>query len=183
MSLLTTRATIKRRKPAFIRQDAHKKNETKATGWRRPRGLHSKMREGRRGYRIKISVGWKSPAAVRGAHPSGLMPLLIHRPADLAAITTTHGAVIASGVGDKKRLEILKAAQGKGTITILNVKDIAGEIAAISARASERKQSSQKRSARKGKPTEAPRLEKKVEQKTKEEEKKEHDKILTHPEK
>ena len=48
--LLEFRKKIKAKKPNFIRQDAHKKGEIKKK-WRRPKGLQSKMRLHKRGYR------------------------------------------------------------------------------------------------------------------------------------
>ena len=182
-SLLKTRATIKSRKPTFRRQDAHKKNEIKSTGWRRPRGLHSKMRENRRGYRRKISIGWKSPALVRGLHPTGLLPVLVHNVEDLARIdSTTQGAIIGSSVGGRKRMAILTAAKGK--LTILNIKDVEKTLAGLTASLADRKKAAKARDERKQKVQKetAKPLDKKVEDapKTKEEEKKEQDKVLTH---
>lgn len=179
--LIAVRAKIKARKPSFTRQDQHKKNEIKRTGWRRPKGLHSKMREGRKGYKIKISIGWKSPALTRGMHPSGLLPVLVHRAKDLDRIDPkTQGAIIASSVGGRKRANILTAAKGK--ITILNCKDIDGALKGIADAMARRKTQAKERAARKEKKKEAPKtLDKKVEAtpKTKEEEKKEKDKVLT----
>ena len=180
--LLAVRKAIKARKPTFVRQDAHKKNEIKRTGWRRPRGIHSKMREGRRGYRRKISIGWKSPAQVRGMDRTGLQPVLIYRVSDLERLTsTTQGGIIASRVGGRKRLAILGAAQGK--YRILNVKDIAAAIKKLTEAKALAKQAALAKASRKeAVAKKAPaKPEKKADEqpKTKEEEKKEHDKLLT----
>lgn len=184
---LATRKTIKRRKPTFTRQDSHKKNEIKRTGWRHPKGLHSKMREGRRGYKTKISIGWKSPAASRGLHPSGLLPILVHRVQDLGPLDPKiHGAIIASGVGAKKRLAILSEAtadSGKGIITILNHPQPEEAITKIKASLAKRKEEALARKKSKEQSAKATpkKLEAKVEDapKTKDEEKKEQDKLLT----
>lgn len=183
--LLKTRARMKARKPHFTRQDQHKKNETKNTGWRRPRGIHSKMREGRRGYKRKISIGWKSPRLVSGLDRSGLAPVLIHRVHDLEGINPkTQGLVLASGVGSKKRIAILEAAGGK--FKILNAPNPQAVITAIKERITKRKEQAAKRKQAKDQATKAAKAEpKKLEQTvsdapaTKEEEKKEHDKLLT----
>jgi len=181
-TLLAARAKMKARKPSFTRQDQHKRNEIKSTGWRRPKGLHSKMREGRKGYKIKISIGWKSPEEVRGMHPSGLRPVMVHRAEDLAKIDTkTQGAMISSSVGGKKKLQILAAAKGK--ITILNCKDIEGAIKKINNDLDARKKEAKMRQERKDKNKKetTKTIEKKVEEapKTKDEEKKDLDKALT----
>lgn len=180
-TLLKVRETIKSRKPSFTRQDAHKRNEIKNTGWRRPKGLHSKMREHRRGYKIGISIGWKSPTAVRGMHPSGLHGVLVYRTEDLTGLDPkTQGAIIASTVGSRKRLAILTAAKGK-QITILNFKDSEAKAKQIAGSLAARKEAAKARRAKKEQSKKIPQpLEKKVEEapKSKEEEKREQDKAL-----
>lgn len=185
-TLLKTRKHLKRRKPTFTRQDAHKRKETSRTGYRRAKGVHSKMREGRRGYKTMINIGYKSPADVRGFHPSGLAPVLVHTPKDILRINPSiQGAVIASGVGAKKRMAILKASQdaSKGTIKILNIKDPQAMISSIEQSLKDRKEATKQRMLRKEQSKKAvpKKLETKIEEtpKTKEEEKKEQDKLLT----
>ncbi|MCK4669725.1 MAG: 50S ribosomal protein L32e [Nanoarchaeota archaeon] len=120
--LLELRKKIKRKKPDFIYQDAHKKIALPKK-WKRPRGLHSKMRLNKRGYRRKIQIGWKSPALVRGLHPSGHAPVLISTASDLGELDKNeHGVIISSNVGEKKRVQIIEEAVKKD-ITILNIKD------------------------------------------------------------
>ncbi len=79
--------------------------------WRRPRGLHSKLRR-RLAYRgASPTVGHRGPRRVRGFHPSGFEEVLVHRPEDLEGMEpTTQAARIAHSVGTKKRIAIQERA-------------------------------------------------------------------------
>lgn len=121
--LLKLRKQLKAKKPAFIRQDAHKKPEIKKS-WRRPKGLHSKMRLHLRGYRESPSPGYGSPKQVKYLHPTGLRSVLINSLKELATIDPSYqGIIIAKSVGLKKKIDLAKKLKEKG-ITVLNIKDI-----------------------------------------------------------
>ncbi|MBW3013742.1 50S ribosomal protein L32e [Candidatus Woesearchaeota archaeon] len=121
-ALLEQRKKTKAKKPSFIYQDAHKKIALPKK-WRRPRGLHSKIRLNKRGYRRKIQIGWKSPVLVRGLHPSGYAPVLISNVSDVALLDKNqHGIILSSTLGAKKKAQVIEEAGKKG-ITILNIKD------------------------------------------------------------
>lgn len=116
---LEQRKEKKSKKPKFKRHDSHK-NKKLSGSWRRPRGLQSKLRLGKRGYGRKVSTGWGSPKEVRGLHPSGLEPVNVSNVNDLAGLDKkSQGAVVSSRVGDRKRLAIIKEAKKKD-IKILN---------------------------------------------------------------
>ncbi len=117
--LLKVRRRLKARKPEFRRYEAHKKLRLRDKSWRRPRGLHNKLREKRAG-RKPVMVGFGSPAKVRGLHPSGFEEVLVYNPSDLEKIDPKRQAArIASCVGLKKRLAIEEKAK-ELNITILN---------------------------------------------------------------
>ena len=120
--LLALRKRIKKKKPNFIRQDAHKKARLKKK-WKRPRGRHSKIRLNKRGYRIRIRKGYGSPNKVYGLHPSGLGMVLVKNLDDLKKITKEQGAIISAKVGLKMRIALLKKSKEMGII-VLNFKDI-----------------------------------------------------------
>ena len=63
--LLKLREEIKENKPDFIRQEYPARKNLKKT-WRKPKGIHSKMRKKKLGKRKQPSVGYKSPRLVRG---------------------------------------------------------------------------------------------------------------------
>jgi len=103
----------------FNRQDHHKKKRL-PTSWRRPKGTHSKQRQGIKGKGDTVQAGFRSPAAVRGKHPSGFEEVRVHRPDDLEGVDPDREAVrIASSVGGRKRARIEDAAEDAG-IRVLN---------------------------------------------------------------
>ena len=106
-------------KPAFNRQDHHKKKRVPSS-WRRPRGNLSKQRRGILGKGAKVEAGFRSPAAVRDRHPSGFEEVRVHRPDDLEGVDGDRQAVrIASSVGARKRERIEERAESEG-IRVLN---------------------------------------------------------------
>jgi len=88
--------------------------------WRKPRGLHSKMRR-HYSYRPNIvSVGYRGPAKVRGLHSSGFQEVMVYNPDQLDDIDPKTQAVrVGSSVGFKKRQAIEAKADEMG-IRVLN---------------------------------------------------------------
>jgi large subunit ribosomal protein L32e len=116
---LAKRAEIDARRPAFKRQEWFRFQRLGET-WRKPKGIHSKMRR-HYGYRPPIvSIGYRGPKQVRGYHPSGFEEVMVHTPAQLEGIDPKKQAVRVGGtVGYKKRLDIEKKADELG-IRVLN---------------------------------------------------------------
>ena len=81
--LIELRKAIKEKKPIFIRQDNPKRKKL-SYKWRKPKGIHSKIRHHFKGRRKMPSPGYKSPAAVRGFHSSGLKIVYVFTPTDVA---------------------------------------------------------------------------------------------------
>lgn len=114
ISLLKLRRRIKRAKPEFLRQEGWK-HARLAKVWRTPRGVHSKLRHRERARGRQPSVGWGSPALVKGLTKHGLRPVRVMNPQQLDRLEPKNdGAIIARSVGRKKRLEIMKRAEEKG---------------------------------------------------------------------
>lgn len=100
----------KSKKPKFLRQEFHKRKRLDDT-WRRPKGLHSKMRKRLRNRGTMPGSGYGSPKSKRGMHPSGYEDVLIHSISDLNDINPKTQAIrIAGGVGSRKRQMIVEKA-------------------------------------------------------------------------
>ncbi|MEM5811760.1 MAG: 50S ribosomal protein L32e [Candidatus Aenigmatarchaeota archaeon] len=108
-----------RNKPEFKRHmyEAYKRI---GESWRRPRGLHSKVRIEKKGKIRKPKIGWGAPSELRYLHPSGYKEVLVRNVKDLEKVNKEKEAIrIASTVGKKKRKEIIEAAKKMG-IWVLN---------------------------------------------------------------
>jgi large subunit ribosomal protein L32e len=98
----------------------HSYKRAKKAKWRRPKGSQSKMRK-----KIKFkgkmpSKGYMAPKELRYLHPSGYKEVLVYTTKDLEKINPEKEAArIASKVGKRKRIEIMKKAE-KLKIKILN---------------------------------------------------------------
>ncbi len=117
--LLRVRARQKAKKPEFNFHDSHKKKRL-GTSWRKPRGLHNKLRQQVAAKGKLVRPGFGSPAAVRGFHPSGVPEMLVN---NVVELTLAQGCAvrIAGAVGMKKRLEIQAKAAEMG-LKVLNPK-------------------------------------------------------------
>ena len=116
---MNLRADKKDKTPHFKRQEwfRYKKLGDK---WRKPRGLHSKMRR-HISYRIDVvSIGYRGPKAVRGKHPSGFEEVLIHNLKEMEGLNPKRQAIrIAHSVGYLKRMYIALQAE-EMNLRILN---------------------------------------------------------------
>lgn len=119
--LLAARNLMKKKKPGFKRQDANKYKQFRDS-WRRPRGIHNKLKAGFKGHNAVPSIGWGSPRAVKGLTTKGLEPIVVNNVSELQKVSEKNLAIISRRVGIRKRLEIVKAAKEK-KINISGVKD------------------------------------------------------------
>ena len=177
--LLELRSKIKERKPVFIRQDNPKRMKLNYK-WRKPKGIHSKIRHHFKGRRKMPSPGYKSPAEVKGLHTTGLRIVRVFSAQDLNDIKKDEGIIIPKSIGTRKRLEILKKAK-EMNIPVLNLKaEEAIKKIENFINSKKKKEASEAKGAKKGSKEAKPEQQKEMttEQK-KESEKKEKDKVLT----
>jgi large subunit ribosomal protein L32e len=107
----------KKKKPEFNRCDHHKKTKL-SPSWRRPRGLHNKLRQHIAAKGKLVKAGYGSPKGVKGYHPCGMKEVLVRNPKDL--LEAEGCAVrIAGTVGMKKRDEI-EAVAREMNLKVLN---------------------------------------------------------------
>ena len=79
--------------------------------WRKPHGKHSKLRTHKKAKGFLPRPGYGSPRDVKGLHPSGFEEKITYNLKDLLSINPEKQACrIASSVGKKKRLDIMKKA-------------------------------------------------------------------------
>ena len=108
-----------RKRPEFHRQEWFRVKRLGDT-WRKPRGLHSKMRTNRRYRPAKVRAGHRGPAKARGLHPSGFEEVMVYNPNDLDDVNPKTQAVrIGHSVGFRKRRAIVEKADKLG-VRVLN---------------------------------------------------------------
>ena len=182
--LLQVRKKLKDRNPKFIRQDNPKRMKV-GSKWRKPKGVHSKIRHHFKGRRKMPSPGYKSPAEVKGLHSSGLKIIRVFSAEDTDKINKkTEGIVISKSTGTRKRLEILKKAKELG-LQVLNlnsdehikkIEDFVSLKKKKVQKKEEPKEAKEKKDSKDSKQKEKPEL---SDEERKEAEKKEKDKVLT----
>jgi len=107
------------KRPAFKRQEwfRYKKLGVK---WRKPKGKTSKTRRYEKGKPAMPAIGYGSPKATRGLHPSGYHDVLVCNIKELEKLDpATEAARISAVVGKRKKEIMLEKAEELG-IKILN---------------------------------------------------------------
>lgn len=125
-ALVEKREKLKKRIPNFKRVNASRYPQKLGEKWRKQRGRHNKIRKAIKGAGAKVSVGYGTLKEARDLHPAGYKEVLVYNVNDLNKIKdpTKEAIRIASSVGLKKRLEILKEAKNRN-IHVLNVNILA----------------------------------------------------------
>ena len=107
---------MKRKKPRFLNL-ARWWHKACVKSWRRPRGIDNKQRLKLKSRPKMPTVGYRNPPSIRGLHPSGLRPVVVHNLRELEEAARFKDSVIvyiASGVGKRKRIQLNKAAEALG---------------------------------------------------------------------
>ena len=116
---LAKRAVISGRRPAFKRQEWFRYAKL-GESWRRPKGIHSKMKRGLKRRPPVVDIGFRGPAEVRGLHPSGFEEVMVYNVEGLEGVDPKSQAIRIGGtVGTKKRIVIQERADELG-IRVLN---------------------------------------------------------------
>lgn len=181
MTLLTLKQKIKSKKPVFVRENYGALPRITNT-WRKPKGIHSKLRHGFAGHRNRVEPGYGTPATLRHLTTEGLHPVLVHTTKTVDTLDPKKHTIIIAHVGMRKKTEIITYAQQK-KISILNVKKPEQYLTSVQTELAERKKAQQTRKKKQEKQTKVEKKEQPQEQKDetakKEEQKKELDKLLT----
>ena len=116
---LAKRALISGRRPAFKRQEWFRYSKL-GEKWRKPKGIHSKMKRCLKRRPPMVDIGYRGPKSVRNLHPSGFEEVLVYNVDGLEGIDPKKQAVRIGGtVGTKKRMAIEDRADELG-IRVLN---------------------------------------------------------------
>ncbi len=150
----------------FIRHAAHRKKRL-GQKWRKPRGLHNKMRDHKRGASPMVQDGYRTDKTKRGKR-KGLLVTVIRTESDLSSLDPKVHGIVLGAVGMRKKLSLLDAII-KGGFTLLTGDAVASKKRLQESYAARRSEVEQKHEERKAKQEER---EKKAE---KEEPKKESD--------
>ncbi len=85
-----------------------RKRKSKQT-WRRPTGRDNKMRERRRGYPARVSIGYKQNTEMRGKIEERI-PKMVYNLNDLKK-SDKNDLLILGKIGAKKKIEMIKMAK------------------------------------------------------------------------
>ncbi len=169
-------------KPVFRREDRNKKVRLKGK-WRKPKGIHSKMRHAFRGRAPVVGPGYRIPVGERGKDVAGKLIVLVHNSHDLQALSSDSAIIIAASVGARLRLSIMDAAEKSG-ISITNIRKPGDYRQGVQLRLQQNKERRTKavkeresKSKKKEQKKEAPQ--EKSEEQKKEEQRAEQEKVLT----
>ena len=112
-------ASKKRTHPKFLRPNYGRSSRKRIkSSWRRQRGIDNKKRAKIAYMGSSPSIGYGQPSDIHGFHPRGMPEKLVQSKIELQGVKNTL-IRIASGVGRKKREEIIKAAESAG-LRVLN---------------------------------------------------------------
>src|SRR3989344_8407737 len=103
--LLKFKIARKKKEPTFLRTDSNKYD---FDNWRRPRGMHNKLRLRVRGHRHVPKIGYGSPSLVWGVNKKGLTPVLVNNISKLKELDNKKNSIIIVKLGLRKKLELIK---------------------------------------------------------------------------
>ncbi|MEM4336739.1 MAG: eL32 family ribosomal protein [Candidatus Woesearchaeota archaeon] len=175
--------TKKRKKPNFDRPCSNKQKRISRSSWRKPDGLHSKMRLCHRGHRKKVKIGYKNSESLRGLEKEGFKKVIVKNLEDIKKIDPKKEIAVIGNVGLKKKIEIVKEAE-KMKIKLQNIRDIKQFLSSVEERIINRKRRREKivekrSQAKKEKPKEKEKEEKEISQEEREkQERLEKEKII-----
>lgn len=104
---------VKKKTKPFLRNHIDRYLKLRNTGWRKPRGIDSRMRKRCKGTRPLVSIGYGSARATRHLLPNHFFKYTVRNVKDLDVLlmhNTKYAAEIAHEVSVKKRQEIVERA-------------------------------------------------------------------------
>lgn len=154
----------KRNSPDFIRYRSKNIKKLKKS-WRRPKGLHNKLRLKLRGYGKLPSIGYGTDKRLREEF-KGFSPTIIRTLDDLKELKKKE-VIISASLGLKKKISILNKIK-ELKIKVLNIKDVEGFLKKAEEALKKRREKTKKKVKEKEEKKEEKKKEKKKEEETKE---------------
>ncbi len=120
---IAAQPSLPRTKRAFVVRESKYQAGVKKR-WRRPRGIHSPVRQRHKGKPALPHPGYGRAAVVRGLHRSGLKPVLVSSIKEMEQLDPKkEGALLSATLGAKKKMALLAHIEEK-KITVLNIPDV-----------------------------------------------------------
>jgi len=107
------RERLRKKKPRFLNL-ARWWHKACVKSWRKPRGIDNKQRLKLKSRPKAPTVGYRNPDEIRGLHPSGRKPVIVHNVRELESVAAAGEPVIiyiAATVGRRKRSQIEERAR------------------------------------------------------------------------
>ena len=115
--------------------------------WRKPKGMHNKVRLKKKGHVPKVSIGYGTKKRLRNFYNSTIDYQMINNLNDLNNINKKT-ILISKSIGLRKRIEILKKAKELG-LNVIKVKDIESLLKIIQDKLMQQKQVKEKKEKKK----------------------------------
>ncbi len=152
---------------AFSRRE-HKKRKRLGDVWRKPKGLHSKVRKKQKQYGKMPTARGRTAVKQRFMHPLGVIEVRVGNLEELKKAPKNSLIRFNSGIGGRKRILLLETAK-KLDVKIIGVKDIEAGILKIQEKVKNRQKIMQEAAARREKRHKAAEEKAKMEKEKKEE--------------
>jgi large subunit ribosomal protein L32e len=119
--LMKIRKKQNKKRPSFRRFHSWRYKKLKGKGWRKQRGIDNKTRRKTKTGVKSPNIGYRTPKAIRGLHPSGLEDVRVMHIKELDDLDPeVHGIRIASRLGGRKRVALIEEARDRG-FRVLNM--------------------------------------------------------------
>lgn len=113
-----------KRKPEFKRSEHFRYARLSKGGWRKPRGIHNKMKKYVGGKPLSPSIGYSRKDELRGLHPSGYREVLVENSAQLSALDKEKEAVRISRRTGALKAKMIMEESAKLGLKILNPRKV-----------------------------------------------------------
>ena len=117
--LLKIKLERKKNKPKFTRHDSNVRKQFKS--WRKPRGLHNKLRMRVTGHMNPVRQGYGSPLRFIDKH--GLKLTLVRSLGELKKLSPKEHSIIIGSIGLKKKMVLIKKCNEMG-FRISNINNV-----------------------------------------------------------